>query len=449
MRTRSRYYLLPRRLLALVTSLAFASLTCFPTFSQIAEADQQKIRYFHPDHLGSTALVTDEEGQVVERVEYKPFGDVHRREVRDPATGQLIVANAASTVTPFSFTGQRYDASTGLYFYNARYYDPQLGRFTQPDTIVQNPSDPQNLNRYSYVRNNPIRFVDPSGHFFKSLFQKMWGWLKDYRKDQWEQRMPQPDNPDWWFKQIRPNGPVSPEAGQEFNQALNYTATFLVNQWGFSPAAANATIAAVLAVPSGGSSLVAAALAYGTTELLGTGEARQLIGSLTGFFEDLGVSHDAAVTLANQIASAAVSVAVSVPSAAARELYIKVVHYQPTWAKGGAAVSKARGAPPVDGANNVGVQGGLPQPNSWWHEGGRISRVGNQIPMINATAGMHDMFQNSLDAVGNALGVGTTLGWALNVPGMPPAAALTFFALLRAQEISAIYGTGSYGVQDN
>ena len=66
--------------------------------------------------------------------------------------------------TSYRYTGQRLDADTGLYFYNSRYYDPALGRFTQPDTIVPDPGDPQSLNRYSYVGNNPVRYVDPSGH---------------------------------------------------------------------------------------------------------------------------------------------------------------------------------------------------------------------------------------------------------------------------------------------
>ncbi|MEM4414290.1 MAG: RHS repeat-associated core domain-containing protein, partial [Candidatus Caldarchaeum sp.] len=52
----------------------------------------------------------------------------------------------------------------GLYFYNARWYDPVLGRFLQPDPLVPEPGNPQALNRYSYSLNNPVRFVDPSGH---------------------------------------------------------------------------------------------------------------------------------------------------------------------------------------------------------------------------------------------------------------------------------------------
>jgi RHS repeat-associated protein len=54
--------------------------------------------------------------------------------------------------------------STGLYFYNARYYDAEIGRFISADTIVPDPSNPQTLNRYSYCLNNPLRYIDPSGH---------------------------------------------------------------------------------------------------------------------------------------------------------------------------------------------------------------------------------------------------------------------------------------------
>ncbi len=70
------------------------------------------------------------------------------------------------------YTGQRLDAATGLYFYNARYYDPGLARFTQPDTIVPDPGDPQSLNRYSYAGNNPLRYTDPSGFFSEDEIMK-------------------------------------------------------------------------------------------------------------------------------------------------------------------------------------------------------------------------------------------------------------------------------------
>ena len=84
--------------------------------------------------------------------------------------------------TPYRFTGQELDP-TGLYYYGQRYYNPNVGRFTQPDPVqfnLTNPqklkqqtgqnleqilSNPQNLNPYSYVQNNPVKYVDPKGEF--------------------------------------------------------------------------------------------------------------------------------------------------------------------------------------------------------------------------------------------------------------------------------------------
>jgi RHS repeat-associated protein len=108
--------------------------------------------YEHGDHLGSASILTGSTGTEARHWEYTPYG----RE-RHPATP-----------TPWTvshrFTGQVLDEETGLYYYNARYYDPELGRFIQPDTIIPNFAKPQALNRYSYVYNNPLLYVDPSGH---------------------------------------------------------------------------------------------------------------------------------------------------------------------------------------------------------------------------------------------------------------------------------------------
>jgi RHS repeat-associated protein len=86
--------------------------------------------------------------------------------------------------TDKKFTGQRLD-STGLYYYNARYYDPQIGRFISPDTIIPNPANPQSFNRYNYCLNNPLKYVDPSGRKVyipglgdvESITMDSWIWL--------------------------------------------------------------------------------------------------------------------------------------------------------------------------------------------------------------------------------------------------------------------------------
>lgn len=107
--------------------------------------------YYHPDHIGSSSIVTDGSGQQIQRVEYTPYGTTAK--------------NEGTNAVKHKFTGKELD-DTGLYYYGARYYDPELGRFITPDTIVQAPYDPQSLNRYSYCRNNPVNYVDPTGHFW-------------------------------------------------------------------------------------------------------------------------------------------------------------------------------------------------------------------------------------------------------------------------------------------
>jgi RHS repeat-associated protein len=101
--------------------------------------------------LGSTSVAYRADGAETLRQFYYPWGGL--RGSSDPVVP-----------TDVGFTGQRLDTSTGLMFYQARYYDPLIGRFISPDSLVPNPSDPQDLNRYSYVSNNPVTFTDPSGH---------------------------------------------------------------------------------------------------------------------------------------------------------------------------------------------------------------------------------------------------------------------------------------------
>ena len=93
----------------------------------------------------------------------------------DKPWGETRVATG-STPTTWRFTGQREDATIGLYYFGARYYDPKLGRFIQPDTIVPEPGNPQSLNRYSYMLNNPLRYTDPTGRFTEEEICTYWGY---------------------------------------------------------------------------------------------------------------------------------------------------------------------------------------------------------------------------------------------------------------------------------
>jgi len=110
--------------------------------------------YYHPDHLGSSSVMTDATGVQVENYTYTAYG-------RERANG------AVAPDATHRFTGQVFDNDTGLYYYRARYYDPELARFVQPDTVVPSLWNPQSWNRYSYVFNNPLKYTDPTGHWGK------------------------------------------------------------------------------------------------------------------------------------------------------------------------------------------------------------------------------------------------------------------------------------------
>ncbi|MGC8947612.1 MAG: RHS repeat-associated core domain-containing protein, partial [Anaerolineae bacterium] len=80
-----------------------------------------------PDHLGSTAITANSSGGKYGELRYKAWGETRY--------------TWGTTPTAYKFTGQRLDESTGLYYYEARYYDPALGRFVQADTVVPEPGE--------------------------------------------------------------------------------------------------------------------------------------------------------------------------------------------------------------------------------------------------------------------------------------------------------------------
>lgn len=109
------------------------------------------LNYLLGDHLGSTSLTTNASGEIVSELRYKAWGETRY--------------TSGSTAIKYQYTGQfSYTADFGLYFYNARWYDPVLGRFNQPDSIIPPNQGVQAWDRYAYTNNNPVRYTDPSGH---------------------------------------------------------------------------------------------------------------------------------------------------------------------------------------------------------------------------------------------------------------------------------------------
>jgi RHS repeat-associated protein len=122
-----------------------------------------RIRYYHQDHLGSSNVITDDDGAVIEESTFHPFGAARHSTQR------------GDVPESYQFAQKERDQETGWHYFEARYLASPLGRFASPDPKYAHPADlslkelsaflarPQKLNLYAYALNNPLRFNDPSG----------------------------------------------------------------------------------------------------------------------------------------------------------------------------------------------------------------------------------------------------------------------------------------------
>ena len=114
----------------------------------IAQELQGTKLFIHGNHEGSSSVVTNSTGQVVERTEYDAYGNII----------------SGGTKTRFGYENKEADSVVGDTDFNFRKYKSEWGLFTQPDTLIQNVYDPQSLNRYMFERGNPYKNTDPDGH---------------------------------------------------------------------------------------------------------------------------------------------------------------------------------------------------------------------------------------------------------------------------------------------
>jgi RHS repeat-associated protein len=133
--------------------------------------------YLFSDMLGSVRTITSQRGSATECYDYLPFGRMlsaldNGRTINNTSCFQADPDNQVDSGTPQKFTGKERDNETGLDYFGARYYSGAQGRFTSPDwSATPTPvpyadlNDPQSLNLYGYVRNNPINNTDPNGHW--------------------------------------------------------------------------------------------------------------------------------------------------------------------------------------------------------------------------------------------------------------------------------------------
>lgn len=133
------------------------------TFNLLGEENQaiatgrqeDELYYYIKDIRGSSTSIYSETGQTVEAYRYGDFGE----------TEPLMDSGFSNEIC---YAGGIYDDSTGLYYLNARYYDPTQGRFTAQDTYRGEQTDADSWNLYAYCANNPIGSIDPSGHFIET-----------------------------------------------------------------------------------------------------------------------------------------------------------------------------------------------------------------------------------------------------------------------------------------
>ncbi len=132
----------------------------------------QQIHFIYKDHLGSTDVITNSSGDIVQSFSFDAFGQ-QRNALDWDSIASLPISPISDSLTLHGYTGHEMLDEVGLIHMNGRIYDPSLGRFLQADPNIQAADNTQSLNRYSYVLNNPLNATDPSGFFFKGLLKTL------------------------------------------------------------------------------------------------------------------------------------------------------------------------------------------------------------------------------------------------------------------------------------
>jgi len=137
-----------------------------------SERSDGKYYFYNKDLQGSTSNVigTDSDGNAESEVSYV-YGDFGETTINN--SSDYNKGAGSDFYNEICYTGGIYDKDTGLYYLNARYYDPEDADFTTQDTYRGDVNNPDTLNLYSYCMGDPINFIDPSGHSFESLYSRL------------------------------------------------------------------------------------------------------------------------------------------------------------------------------------------------------------------------------------------------------------------------------------
>ena len=393
--------------------------------------------YLHHDQLGSIVAITNNAGVVVERLAYDPWGK--RRQVNgtadtlDVITGQYIDRG---------FTMHEHIDEMGIINMNGRIYDPLIGRFMSADPYIQAPDDLQSHNRYAYVMNNPLNLTDPSGY----------NWLTKTWKKAWKSpifravlgivvAIAAPYALTWLAPTLfvasslplalatgalsgfASTGTLKGALTGAFTAGIMFGADALAK--GLELGAGSAGKIAIqagagcLSSVAGGGSCKSGAMAGGLSELGNNWKTDNMV---VGTIKSAMIGGAGSKLGGGKFADGAQTGAFSYLMRATPKAYEDTVGYKLDTGPGGDAVVKGENEMPREGANNIGTQGNEKlDPECMACEGGKVSRIANEIYGVNAMSGLHDVFQISLPGISRDI---------LNVPGMPVAAAITYFGLL-------------------
>lgn len=152
----------------------------------IGEQNSAGYKAYHYDLRGSTVMLTDINGAATDTFQYGPYGE--------------LINHTGTSTTTFQYNGQYgiMNDGNGLYYMRARYYNPEIKRFMSKDTILGDITKPQTLNRYMYVKGNPISIIDPSGDWgYDVHYERTISWaneMNDMRLTKYAETIASGDN---------------------------------------------------------------------------------------------------------------------------------------------------------------------------------------------------------------------------------------------------------------
>lgn len=407
----------------------------FVTKSTYATGQGPEMRYYHKDHLGSVAAITNASAAVLERLAFEAFGE--RRFTNGSAQDRS--SPLFGITTDRGYTAHEHLDEMNLIHMNGRIYDPALGRFMTSDPFIAGAANLQAYNRYAYVHNNPLMYTDPSGYFLKKALKRIGRSVRKALKSEIGQIAIAVAVVSFGAPYIN-NALIA--GGAEWAVATSLTAT----EFG---------IASYATLSAAGTAVVGASVGFAIGTINGGSVDAGLKGAVSGailggidghFGASAGVQRAAARAFGSGVAARIQGGRFedgflgSAINSGARYIYATMVGYDVNAAPGenrpGDQQDRQFYEPDRDarlplanrGMNIVGPNAKLD--GSWGildgiKQGGALSRALNVIPGINAIGGLDDYWQNRLERI-----VGQPSNYLLLPATIPGSVAVTLPALV-------------------